>query len=342
MQFSKISGATAALLISLISASPIALTHDAIHPSGSIHVKPTGSIEYSFKIHPTGSRKPKEPLPTRTDEGTSKFTIHPTGGKTEPHHYRPSGTGVESHEGPKPTDHVSKSHESSHPKPSGHVSQRAIESDNVEGSTVSNWKAKPTGNASHEHESGHAKPTGSGKKENAHPSGTGVYKDGKPHQSEYAKPTETGDYQTRESGHAKASGKGGEGGFGHAKPTGTKGKEHTQAHESGHAKPTGYNESARAVESGHAKPTNVHDSGHVKPTGKESKEHASGHAKPTGTGAEHGHAKPTGVHSQVPEFTGTHKSKTLEFKTETGTMTLGSKASTVIGAGPEETGSSRF
>ncbi|KAJ8065354.1 hypothetical protein OCU04_006042 [Sclerotinia nivalis] len=314
MQSSKISSATAALLISIISASPIALTYDAIHPSGSVHIKPTGSIEHSFKIHPTGSFNPKEPIPTCTDEETPKYIIHPTGGKTEPHHYRPSGTGVKSHDGPKPTGHVSKSHESSHSKPSGHVSQRAIESDDVEGSTVSKFQmAKPTGNAFHERESGHAKPTGSGKKGNAHPSGTGVYKDEKPRQSGYAKPTESKDGKTRESGHAKASGKEGE--FGYAKPTGTKGKEHTHVHESGYAKPTGHKESARAVESGHAKPTNVHESGH---------------AKPTGTGAEHGHAKPTGVHSQIPEFIGTHRSKSFEFKTETETMKFGSKASTVF------------
>ncbi|CAD6442801.1 4189a031-5167-46aa-a407-c00ca31d2241 [Sclerotinia trifoliorum] len=301
MQFSKISSATAALLISLISASPIALTYDAIHPSGSVHIRPTGSIEHSFRIRPTGSFNPKEPIPTCTDEEIPKFTINPTGGKTEPHHYRPSGTGVRSHEGPRPTGYASKSYENSHSKPSGHVSQRAIESDDAESSTVSNWGPKHTGNAFHKHESGHAKPTGSGKKENAHPSGTGVYKDENPRQSGHAKPTETGDRKIRENGHAKASGTGGrEGEFGHAKPTGTRGKDHTQAHESGHA-------------------------------------------KPTGTGAEHGHAQPTGVHSHVPEFTGAHKSKSdFKTETETDTMILGSKASAVIGAGPEVTGRSLF
>ncbi|KAF7879454.1 hypothetical protein EAF04_000650 [Stromatinia cepivora] len=316
MQFSKISSATAALLISIISASPIALTYDTIHPSGSVHVKPTSSIEHSFKIHPTGSFNPKKPIPTCTGEENSKFTTHHTGGKTGPHHFRPSGTGIEPYDGPKPTSHVFKSHESNHSKPSGHVSQRAVEGDIVKGSTVSKLQR--------------AKPTGSGNKEIAHPSGTGVYKHEKPRQSGHAKPTETKDRKTRESGHAKASGKGGkEHEFGHVKPTGTKGKEHAQVHESGHAKPTGHKELARAIESGHAQPTNVHESGHV---------------KPTSTSAEHDHAKPTGVHSQIPEFTRTHKSKSFEFKTETETetMSFGSKTSTVIGVGPEGTGRSHF
>ncbi|ESZ95098.1 hypothetical protein SBOR_4509 [Sclerotinia borealis F-4128] len=91
----------------MISASPIALTSDVVHASGS--------IDHSFKIHPTGSFDPKEPIPTCTDE-KSNFTIHPTGGKTELHHYRPSGTGIESQKEPKPTGDVSKTHKSSHAK----------------------------------------------------------------------------------------------------------------------------------------------------------------------------------------------------------------------------------
>ncbi|KAI9645997.1 hypothetical protein NHQ30_005435 [Ciborinia camelliae] len=201
MQFTKICGVTAALLISIISASPIALTSDFIHPSGPVHMKPTGSIDdHSFKIHPTGSFNPKEPIPICTGEEKPKFTIHPTGSKAEHHHFHPSGTGIKSHKDPKPTGHVSKPHESGHAKPTGHLPKRTIESDIIEGTTMSKThKTKPTGSAIYGHESGYAKPTGFGNKKHHHPSGTGVY----------------------ESGHAKPTGKGGkEHHNGHAKPTG--------------------------------------------------------------------------------------------------------------------------
>ncbi|TGO54440.1 hypothetical protein BCON_0107g00280 [Botryotinia convoluta] len=340
MQFSKISGATAALLISMISASPIALISDVVQHSGS-HVKPTSSIEHSFKIHPTGSFTAKEPIPTGTEEEESKFTIH---------HFRPSG--VESHDGSKPTGLASKAHESSHAKPTGHFSKRDLKIDIVQGATVSkSRKAKPTGSAVHEHESSHAKPTGSGKKEHAHPSATSVFKNKKPHESGHAKvsgkgrkehksgdviPTGAKDHKPHESGHAKASGKNEkEHESTHAKPTGTKeasahesgnakpsgAKEHSQVHESSYARPTGHKEPARAIESGHVKPTGTHESGQTKPTGKGgkdnesrlakptgkgNKEHKSGHPKPTGKGGkEHQskHVKPTGTkkHSQAHE-----------------------------------------
>ncbi|ATZ54115.1 hypothetical protein BCIN_10g01340 [Botrytis cinerea B05.10] len=325
MQFSKISGATAALLISMISASPIALTSDVVQHSGS-HVKPTGSIEHSFKIHSTGSFTAEEPIPTSTKEEESKFTIHPSGGKNEAHHFRPSG--FESHDGPKPTGLASKAHESSHARPTGHFSKRAVETDIVEGTTVrKSHNAKPTEIAVHEHESSHSKPTGSGKKEHVHPSATSVFKDKKPsesgqakisgkgrkeHKSGDAKPTGVKENKPHKSGNAKASGKNEkEHKSTHTKPTGTKQpsahesgnakhsgtKQHSQVHESSHARPTGHKESARAAESGHVKPTGTHESGQTKPTGKGSKGHESGQAKPTGKGnKEHksNHSKPTG------------------------------------------------
>lgn len=325
MQFSKISGATAALLISMISASPIALTSDVAQHGGS-HVKPTASLEHSFKIRPTGSFTAKEPIPTGTEEEESKFTIHPSGGKTEVHHFRPSG--FESHDGSKPTGLASKAHESSHAKPTGHFSKRALDTDIVEGTTVNkSRKAKPTGSAVHEHESSHAKPTGSGKKEHVRPSATSVFKNEKPHESGHAKvsgkgrkehksgdtePTGAKEHKPHESGHAKASGKNEkEHESTHAKPTGTKeasahksgkakpsgAKEHSQAHESSYARPTGHKEPARAAESGHVKPTGTHESGQTKPTGKGGKDYESGLAKPTGKGnkeSKSGHSKPTG------------------------------------------------
>ncbi|KAF5873487.1 uncharacterized protein Bfra_004948 [Botrytis fragariae] len=310
MQFSKISGATAALLISMISASPIALTSDVVQHSGS-HVKPTGSVEHSFKTHPTGSFTAKEPIPTGTEEEEPRFTIHPSGGKNEVHHFRPSG--VESHDGSKPTGLASKAHESSHAKPTGHFSKRALETDIVEGATASKSRK--------------AKPTGSGKKEHADPSATSVFKNEKPHESsqakvsgkgrkehksEGAKPTGAKEHKPHESGHAKASGKNGKDHEStHAKPTGTKeasahesgnakpsgAKEHSQVHESSYARPTEHKEPARAVESGHVKPTGTHESGQTKPTGKGGKDHESRLAKPTGKGDEEhesGHSKPTG------------------------------------------------
>ncbi|KAB8296932.1 hypothetical protein EYC80_002340 [Monilinia laxa] len=353
MQFSKISSATAALLISMISASPIALTSDIIHPSGSIHVKPTGSTNHSFKIHPTDSFHPKEPIPTCTDEENPKFTIHPTGGKNEPHHYHPSGTGAEFHKGPKSTGHISKSHEG--PRPTGSIFKRDVESDVVESITVSKThKAKPTSVASYDHKSGHAKPTGSGNKEHYHPSGTAAHEGEKPHESGhakasgkgrkghkngYAKPTGSKEYKPHESGHVKSSGKGEkEHESGYTRPTGTWTKENSHVHESGNAKPTDHKESARALESGHARPTGAgyaHESGHAEVSGKGGKDHANGHAKPTGTGVKHGHAKPTGIHSQRPVFTGTNEIKSFEFKTET--LTFGTKSFTVTGVVPERT-----
>ncbi|TGO34110.1 hypothetical protein BHYA_0212g00140 [Botrytis hyacinthi] len=326
MQFSRISGATAALLISMISASPIALTSDVAQHSGS-HVKPTGSVEHSFKIQPTGSFTAEKPIPTGTEEEESKFTIHPSGGKTEVHHFRPSG--VKSHDGSKPTGLASKAHESSHAEPAGHFSKRALETDIVEGTTVSkSRKAKPTGSAVHEHEISHAKPTGSGKKEHVHPSVTSVFNNENPHESGHAKvsgkgrkehksgdakPTGAKEHKPHESGHAKASGKNEkEHGSTHAKPTGTKeasthesgkskpsgAKEHSQVHESSYARTTEHKEPARAVESGHVKPIGTHESGQTKPTGKGNKEHKSKHVKPTGTkkysqAHESGHAKPS-------------------------------------------------
>ncbi|KAF7901704.1 uncharacterized protein EAF01_007003 [Botrytis porri] len=324
MQFSKISGATAALLISMIFASPIALTSDVVQHSGS-HVKPTGPIEHSFKIHPTGSFTANESVPTGTEEEESKFTINPSGGKNEVHHFRPSG--VESHDGSKPTGLASKVHDSSHAKPTGHFSKRAVETDILEGAIVSkSRKAKPTGSTVHGYDSVHTQPT-SGKKEHAHPSKIPVFKDEKPHESGqakvsgkgrkehksgYIKPTGAKEHKSHESGHAKTSGKNGKKNEStYAKPTGTKehfahqsgdarlsgAKGHSQVHESSYGKPTGHKEPARAFESGHVKPTGTHESGQTKPTGKNGKDHESKIAKPTGKGTkEHqsGHAKPTG------------------------------------------------
>ncbi|KAF7949168.1 hypothetical protein EAE96_008336 [Botrytis aclada] len=325
MQFSKISGATAALLISMISASPIALTSDVVQHSGS-HVKSTGSVEHSFKIRPTGSFTAKEPIPTGTEVDESNCTIQPSGGKTEVHHFRTSG--VESHDGSKPTGFASKAHQSSHAKPTGHFSNRAFETEIVEGTTVSKTrKAKPTGSAIYEHECSDAKPTGSGKKEHTLPSATPVFKDEKPHESGQAKvsgkgrkehesgdakPTGAKGHEPHESGHVKASGKNAkEHESTHARPTETKepyahesgnarpsgAKEYSQVHESSYGKPTGHKESGRAIESGKIKPTGTRESGQTKPTGKSGKNHESGIAKPTSKGnKEHksGHSKPTG------------------------------------------------
>ncbi|KAA8568632.1 hypothetical protein MFRU_012g01630 [Monilinia fructicola] len=352
MQFSKISSATAALLISMISASPIALISDTIHPSRSIHIKPTGPINYTFKTHPTGSFHPKEPIPTFTDEENPKFTIHSTGGKTEPHDYHPSGTGAEFHQGPKPTGHVNKSQKG--PRPTENIFKRDLESDGESITVSESHKPKPTGSASHGQKSDHAKSTSSGKKEHYHPSGTGVregeklYESGhanpsgkgrKGYEDGYAKPTGSKEHKPHESGHAKPSGKGGrEHESGYTRPTVTWAEEHSHIYESGNAKPTDHKESARAFESGQVKPTgtgHAHESGHAKASGKGGKDHASGHAKPTGTGVEHGHVKPTDIHSQRPVFTGTHEIKSFEFKTET--LTFGTKTFTVTGVVPEKT-----
>ncbi|RAL60720.1 hypothetical protein DID88_009826 [Monilinia fructigena] len=353
MQFSKISSATTALLISMISASPIALTSDIIHHSGSIHVKPTGSINHSFKVHPTGSFHPKEPITTCINEENPRFTIHPTGSKNEPYHYHPSGTGAGFYKGPNPTGHVSKSHEG--PRPTENVFKRDVEGDVVESITVSKThKANPTRDASHEHKSGYAKPTDSGEKEHYHPSGTAVREGEKPyesghakpsgngnkgHENGYSKPTGSKEHKPHESGHVNPSGKGEkEHESGYTRPTGIWTKEHSHVQESGNVKPTDHKESARDFESGHTKPTgtgHAHESGHANVSGKGGEDHANGHAKPTGTGVKHGHAKPTGIHSQRPVFTGTHEIKSFEFKTET--LTFGTKSFTVTGVVPERT-----
>lgn len=296
MHFTKISGATAALLISMISASPIALTTDSTHPFSGSLVKPTRSLDH-YPVRPTDSYHPKEPIPTTIceEEETSKFTIETVGFKTAAHHQSPSGTGYESRRLPKPSVHFSKYKDDHHVEPTGHVSK-----------SHEGHHSKPTGHISKSKEGHHSNPTGQISKTPEIPVPTVAPIDYSYNKRDYetvivespsgikshkAKPTITGSGKFEPHHPTKTDDRTGELPYetGHAKPSGKGGKEH-QSH-SIHAHATGTKEQ-KAHESGYAKHSD------------QGKEHHSGSIKPTCTGEKHSHisgyehAKPTGIHEQ--------------------------------------------